>query len=178
MICCCEKCELSQYRHNAVPGEGSENAEIMIIGERPGEENDKTGRPFVGRGGKILDKYLIDAEVKREKIFLTNIIKCRMPYNATPNNAIISSCSGYLMQQVDIVQPKVIITLGLPAAKLMLNKKNIKLFNACHEVFQCETYKMLCTYHPSSIRYNKEAGTCISFALQKANEIVKDDKMG
>ena len=173
LICACDKCELAQHRNKAVPGEGAADAEIMIIGEGPGEENDKTGRPFVGRGGKILDKYLEEAGLQRDKMFLTNIIKCRMPHNATPNQAVISACQDYLTQQIEVIQPKIIITLGLPAAKLMLKNKQLTLASICEDIFDYETYKILCTYHPSSIRYNKEAGQQIAHTLEKAKKLIE-----
>lgn len=173
LICACDKCELANHRNKAVPGEGAVNAQIMIIGEGPGEENDKTGKPFVGRGGKILDRYLMEVGLQREKMFLTNIIKCRMPHNATPNASVISSCHDYLTQQICIIQPKVIITLGLPAAKLILKNKKLTLASICEEVFECETYRVLCTYHPSSIRYNKNAGRQIVNTLAKAKQLIE-----
>lgn len=176
MICNCDKCELAKYRNKAVPGEGAVNAEIMIIGEGPGAENDKTGRPFVGRGGKILDKYLTEAGLERDEMFLTNIIKCRMPHNATPNTSVVSACQDYLVQQIHIIQPKVIITLGLPAAKLMLKNKKLTLASICEDIFEFETFKVLCTYHPSSIRYNKDAGRQIANTFEKAKLLIKGCK--
>ena len=175
LICGCDKCELARYRDKAVPGEGAADARIMIIGEGPGEENDKTGRPFVGRGGRILDKYLDEAGLQREEMFLTNIIKCRMPHNATPNSSVVSACQNYLNQQIDVIQPKIIITLGLTAAKLMLNNKRLTLASVCNNIFENKMYKLLCTYHPSSIRYNKEAGEQILNTLIKAKKMTEGD---
>lgn len=168
---CC-KCELYKTRNKVVPGEGNLTAKIMIIGEGPGAENDKTGRPFVGRGGTILDNIFISVGLNRSDLFLTNIIKCRMPHNAIPSNSAVKNCIGYLNSQISIINPKVIITLGLSAAKVMLSNSRLKLSDVKGKKIGIDGRFIICTYHPSSIRYNKNAKEDIINALLTAKELV------
>jgi len=108
----CTKCSLSKTRTNPVPGEGNPKAEIMFIGEAPGEQEDLQGRPFVGQAGKFLDKLLKLANLNREDIFITNIIKCRPPKNRDPLPEEIQSCLPYLKEQIRLIKPILIVTLG------------------------------------------------------------------
>lgn len=121
----CSLCPLSKSRTKAVPGEGPATAEIMFIGEGPGFHEDRTGRPFVGAAGQFLDELLTLAGLKREEVFITNIIKCRPPGNRDPLPQEIAACKPYLDRQIALIQPKVIVTLGrysmaryLPGAKI------------------------------------------------------------
>lgn len=109
----CRKCELHYSRKKAVPGEGPSNAEIMLIGEGPGFYENEQGRPFVGAAGKFLDELLSGIGLKREDVFITNIVKCRPPNNRDPRPEEIEACAGdYLEQQIQAINPKVIVTLG------------------------------------------------------------------
>jgi len=167
----CALCTLSRTRNKTVPGEGPSDAKIMIIGEGPGEENDKIGRPFVGRGGKLLDNFLKEAKLCRQELFLTNIIKCRMPHNDTPTTAISSTCISYLYRQIEVINPKIIVTLGLPAAKILLADSKLKLSDAQDKIYNIDGRTILCTYHPSSIRYNVDGKEKIISTLIKAREL-------
>lgn len=111
----CRKCRLWQDAKHAVPGEGPLNAEIMLIGQNPGAEEDETGRPFVGKAGKFLTKVLADNGVNREDLFITNIVKHKTPKNRMPYNDEIQACLPYLIEQVNIIKPKKIVLLGLAA---------------------------------------------------------------
>ncbi len=106
----CRKCRL--WKSNAVPGEGSENARIMLVGQNPGKEEDKTGRPFVGRAGKYLDKVLEKNNVGREKIFITSVVKHKTPSNRKPKKDEIKACLPYLLEQVNVIKPKTIVLMG------------------------------------------------------------------
>jgi DNA polymerase len=108
----CQKCILAQGRTNAVPGEGPEDAEIMFIGEGPGFHEDRQGRPFVGAAGKYLDELLEMIDLKREDVYITNVVKCRPPGNRDPQSAEIDACRPYLDRQIDLIRPRLIITLG------------------------------------------------------------------
>ena len=109
----CTKCELYKGRTHAVPGEGPTHAEIMLIGEGPGANEDKQGRPFVGASGKFLDELLSQAEVTRADVWITNVVKCRPPGNRDPEMVEIETCTtNYLDQQIKIVNPSIIVTLG------------------------------------------------------------------
>ena len=170
-ICSCRNCDLCLTRINAVPGEGPYDAKIMIVGEGPGAENDKTGRPFVGRGGQILDKCLSEVGLRREDIFLTNVMKCRVPHNATPSTLLIEKCLPFLKEQIRIVNPAVIVSLGLPAAKCLRKQSSIKLSDIHMQKFFLDGSILLSTFHPSSIRYNKSNRQHILETVQEASRV-------
>jgi len=108
----CALCELSRGRTNAVPGEGPADAEVMFIGEGPGFNEDKQGRPFVGAAGQFLNELLQIAGFKREEVYITNVVKCRPPGNRDPLPEEIQACSRYLERQIELIDPRVIVTLG------------------------------------------------------------------
>ena len=108
----CSDCELGRGRKNAVPGEGSPDADLMIIGEGPGAQEDLLGRPFVGRAGKFLDELLGYIGLKREDVFIANMVKCRPPENRDPLPAEVSACNKYLERQIELLDPLLIVTLG------------------------------------------------------------------
>jgi len=108
----CTKCNLSKTRTQAVPGEGSNEAQILFVGEGPGVQEDKNGRPFCGPAGKFLDEMLASIELDRNKVFITNIVKCRPPENRDPEDEEKDACWSYLEKQIQILDPKLIITLG------------------------------------------------------------------
>ena len=108
----CSDCELGRGRKNAVPGEGSPDADLMIIGEGPGAQEDLLGRPFVGRAGQFLDELLGYIGLKREDVFIANMVKCRPPENRDPLPAEVSACDKYLERQIELLEPLLIVTLG------------------------------------------------------------------
>jgi DNA polymerase len=108
----CADCALHRSRNRAVPGEGPSNALIMFIGEAPGYHEDQQGRPFVGAAGRFLEELLASIGLKREQVFITNVVKCRPPANRDPLPSEISICSKYLEKQLEIIRPKIIVTLG------------------------------------------------------------------
>ena len=116
----CVLCPLSKRRKNAVPGEGPSDAPVMVVGEAPGANEDQQGRPFVGSAGRNLEDLLSRAGLARSNVFITNVVKCRPPNNRDPLPAEISACSGFLDAQVDLVSPKVIVTLGNFATRYLL----------------------------------------------------------
>lgn len=111
-IACCEKCMLHLTRNKSVPGEGNIGAKILFIGEGPGVNENDSGRPFVGQAGNFLNELLEIAKVKRQNVFITNVVKCRPPANRDPMPEELSACSGYLDQQIEWINPLVIVTLG------------------------------------------------------------------
>ncbi|RJO62597.1 MAG: uracil-DNA glycosylase [Dehalococcoidia bacterium] len=121
----CHKCEISKSRTNAVPGEGAENAEIMFIGEAPGWHEDQQGRPFVGSAGQFLDQLLKSIDLKREQVYITNVIKTRPPDNRDPLPQEIINCRPWLDKQLEIIKPKMIVTLGRYSMALFLPGKTI-----------------------------------------------------
>lgn len=111
----CRRCRLWQAAKHVVPGEGPLNAKVMIVGQNPGAEEDETGRPFVGRAGKYLTKTLAEFGIKRESVFITNIVKHVSPQNRKPYPDEVDACLPYLMEQIDIIKPKIIVLLGASA---------------------------------------------------------------
>lgn len=108
----CEKCPLYKGRTNTVPGEGAENADIMFIGEGPGRDEDSQGRPFVGAAGRFLTEMIESIGLKREDVYITNIVKCRPPNNRDPEQTEVETCWSYLEDQIKLIKPKIIVTLG------------------------------------------------------------------
>lgn len=130
-ICNCKKCRLWQGALNAVPGEGPQNATIMFVGQNPGKEEDKTGRPFVGRAGKLLTKTLTENGIKREELFITNIVKHITPKNRNPFADEIKACVPYLTTQINTIKPKKIVLMGVAARKTP-REKNIEYYEILH----------------------------------------------
>jgi DNA polymerase len=108
----CQNCGLARTRKNAVPGEGPFNAEIMLIGEGPGHFENEQGRPFVGQAGKFLNELLVNGGLKREDVFITNVVKCRPPENRDPQDVELVACANYLERQIEAINPLIILTLG------------------------------------------------------------------
>jgi len=119
----CTRCPLHERRTNIVFGVGSPGAKLMFIGEGPGENEDLQGEPFVGRAGKKLDEMIVAIELTRAEVYIANIVKCRPPGNRDPERIEIDTCSPYLEAQIEAIRPEVIMTLGGPATKLLLNTK-------------------------------------------------------
>ena len=119
----CRCCDLCKTRTQTVFGEGKATADLMFVGEGPGQNEDLQGRPFVGKAGELLEKMIIAMGLSRKEVYIANVVKCRPPNNRTPQTAEVLACGGYLLRQIAIIQPKVIVTLGGPAAQLILNTK-------------------------------------------------------
>jgi uracil-DNA glycosylase len=144
----CTKCRLCETRKNTVFGEGDADAKIFFIGEGPGENEDLQGRPFVGRAGELLNKMIAGMGLKREDVYIANIVKCRPPMNRVPAPDEVATCTPYLVRQLEIIRPRVIVTLGLPSAKYMLNTKMPmgKLRGQWHN---WRGIKLMPTFHPA-----------------------------
>ena len=154
-IITCTKCELHKDRTNAVPGEGSVKAKVVIIGEAPGKNEDELGRPFVGRAGKTFDGLLEELGIERSELFITNIIKCRPPKNRVPKKDEVEACRDYLIQQVDIIKPDLMVAMGNSAIKTLTDLKgNMRELHGRR--FQFQDYQVLATYHPAAIVYNRK----------------------
>ncbi|MEM3637420.1 MAG: uracil-DNA glycosylase [Conexivisphaerales archaeon] len=153
----CRRCALCNSRKNAVPGEGPADARIMMIGEAPGRNEDEKGRPFVGRAGSLLDQALQKASLSRDAVFITNIVKCRPPNNRRPRSGEVSACRDYLFEQIRIVKPNAIITLGLTALQFFEDSKSLKL-TPFEWRYEDISVKVFPTYHPAAaLRGNKIA---------------------
>ncbi len=153
MINNCKKCSLGETRTKFVFGVGNPNADILLVGEAPGAEEDKTGEPFVGRAGKLLTDILKAIDIKREDVFIANILKCRPPNNRTPIPEEVSTCIPYLKKQIDLIKPKLILCLGVTAANGLLNAKN-SLIKMRGNVYEFHNVKLMVTYHPAALLRN------------------------
>jgi uracil-DNA glycosylase family 4 len=147
----CRKCRLCSTRTQTVFGEGDVDAKIFFIGEGPGENEDLTGRPFVGRAGQLLDKMIGAMGISRQQVFIANIVKCRPPDNRVPAPDEVETCTPYLTRQLEIVRPKVIVTLGLPAVKYMLGDPKLTMGRTRGTWQSWRGIKLMPTYHPSYV---------------------------
>ncbi len=151
----CLKCPLGKTRTNLVFGDGNPNAEIMLIGEAPGAEEDKQGIPFVGRAGKLLNDILKAINFKREDIYIANIVKCRPPQNRNPQPNEVEACIPYLYKQIELIRPKMILLLGRVAAVSLL-QKNLSLSKFRGNVYDVSGIKTMVTYHPAALLRNPQ----------------------
>lgn len=144
----CKKCSLCQTRTNTVFGCGNREADLMFVGEAPGESEDASGIPFVGRAGKLLDKYLEAVDIYRESVYIANILKCRPPKNRDPLPEEQDMCIEYLREQVRLIRPKIIVCLGrIPAMKLI--RPDFRITRE-HGVFVKKgAFEICAVYHPS-----------------------------
>ncbi|MHA1409753.1 MAG: uracil-DNA glycosylase [Candidatus Odinarchaeia archaeon] len=152
-ISMCKKCPLYLTRTNPVPGEGPVDAKIMLVGQAPGREEDLTGRPFVGRSGKLLTEALNKIELKRKNVFITSVNKCYPPKNRPPTITEINACLPFLNAQIEVIQPKLIILLGRVAVNALLNtSESLKKLHG--RLIKKNNLLFLPTYHPAAILRN------------------------
>ena len=171
----CRKCELCETRHNVVVGVGSPKAEVMFIGEGPGEQEDIQGEPFVGRAGKLLDKMLTAVDLDRNKnIYIANIVKCRPPKNRDPKPEEQEMCIDWLRNQVKLIRPKIIVCLGRIAAARII-KPDIKITREHGQFIEKNGVLMMAMLHPAAIlrdpRKKPEAFNDFLLLRDKINEI-------
>ncbi len=157
----CTRCRLHTSRRKAVPGEGNVSSQVVFIGEAPGEKEDEAGRPFVGPAGKLLTELIELIGFKREDFYITNVIKCRPPGNREPQDDEIEACLPYLIRQLQLIKPKLIVALGRHAGRTLFRLTGLKWtsITASHgHVFHGKiaglSVKVVPTYHPASALYN------------------------
>lgn len=182
----CKKCPLYKSRTRAVPGEGNLKAEIMLIGEGPGRNEDKQGKPFVGEAGKFLEKMLNSIELKREAVFITNIVKCRPPANRDPKPEEVSACWPYLESQIKIINPKLIVALGKHSLDKFLRGQKISQIHGKLKRIEIPPLGKIfiyASYHPAAALYRvtlaqdlKNDFKKIPKALKKIKEILGKEK--
>lgn len=153
LIAACTKCKLCEGRTNTVPGEGSADARLVVIGEGPGRTEDETGRPFVGRAGELLTKILEAIKLPRHQVFICNIVKCRPPENRLPQYDEIAACLPFLYRQLELVKPKVILAMGGTAAQSLLNTKQ-SLGALRNQIHRFRGIPVIVTYHPAALLRN------------------------
>jgi DNA polymerase len=171
----CTKCDLHRSRSQVVFGDGNPLSPIVFVGEAPGEEEDKQGKPFVGRAGQYLNRKIEEVlGLRREEVYITNVCKCRPPSNRKPSPSEIRSCFPYLKRELEILKPKVICCLGATAAEGIIGK-NISITKARGKLFSYPfdpTVKVLLTYHPAYILRNPSADSQFTEDLEKLKGFV------
>jgi uracil-DNA glycosylase family 4 len=147
-IALCQQCEIAKYRNRVVPGEGAEDAGIMFIGEAPGWHEDQQGRPFVGPAGKFLDELLASIGLRRERVYIANVIKCRPQGNRDPLPTEIQNCHQWLKRQIEIICPKMIVTLGRYSMGMFFPGKSISKIHGTAQKRDNVVYYAM--YHPAA----------------------------
>lgn len=153
LVAACTKCRLCEARRHTVPGEGAGDARLVVVGEGPGRVEDETGRPFVGPAGELLTKILAAIDLPRERVFICNVVKCRPPENRVPQYDEIAACLPYLLRQIELVKPKVILAMGGTAAQTLLNTKQ-SLGALRNQVHRMRGIPVIVTYHPAALLRN------------------------
>lgn len=169
----CNRCSLHQNRRNIVFGEGSPEAKLMIIGEAPGFEEDVQGRPFVGKAGQLLTKILQSIQLKREDVYITNVVKCRPPQNRNPKPEEINNCNQFLMMQIQVISPKIICALGTFSAQTLL-KTESKITSIRGKIFEIEGIKIIPTYHPAFLLRNPDRKREVWEDMKLISQMLKD----
>ncbi len=147
----CRRCSLAENRTNIVFGEGNPQAKLMLIGEGPGRDEDLQGRPFVGAAGQLLDKILQAAEIKREDVYIANVVKCRPPNNRVPNRKEAAACLPWLWQQIETIHPKIIVLLGSTALQNLI-KPDARITKMRGQwLISKSGVKIMPTYHPAAL---------------------------
>jgi len=168
----CKKCPLGKSRTRAVPGDGPHNAKIFFVGEAPGREEDKKGRPFVGSAGKILDDALKKSGLRRDRVFITSILKCRPPKNRNPKAKEMTACRPYLETQIAAISPRAIVSLGGFGFK-GLTGKSIRIAKTRTRKLEFEGTPLIATFHPAAILYNRKLLRKLVSDLKKAKALAE-----
>jgi uracil-DNA glycosylase family 4 len=169
-VVACQKCALHFSRKNGVPGEGPLDAEIMMIGEGPGFHENEQGRPFVGAAGKYLDELLMGVHLKRQQVYITNIVKCRPPGNRDPLPEEIQACGAYLDKQIEAINPKVIITLGRYSMARYL--PNAKISDVHGQPVRVKGRLIIPMYHPAAALHQPALKSSIERDFSRLPEFI------
>ena len=162
----CTRCRLHKGRNSIVFGDGNPKAKLVFVGEAPGADEDKQGIPFVGRAGKLLTQMIEAMGLQRQDVYICNVVKCRPPDNRKPEDDEVCTCSPYLLRQLDVIEPKVLVCLGAVAAQTLLEtKRGISQFRG--EWMDWRGHKLMATYHPAYLLRNPAAKADVWKDLQK-----------
>ncbi len=171
-IAVCQRCDLYKYRTRAVPGEGAEDAEIMFIGEAPGWHEDQQGRPFVGPAGQYLDSLLAMINLKREQVYITNVVKSRPPGNRDPLPQEITACRQWLDRQIEVICPRLIVTLGRYSMAMFFPDKSIsKIHGTAQKRDNIIYYAM---YHPAAALHQQSLRQVIEADMLKIPSLLAE----
>jgi uracil-DNA glycosylase len=167
----CPRCGLAKTRKHVVFGEGREDADIMVVGEAPGQEEDRSGRPFVGRAGKLLDLLLLSSGFGRDDVYICNVLKCRPPQNRNPQPDEVDACSPYLLRQVELVQPRVILAFGAFAAQTLLGT-DVTIGKLRGRTHTFRGVPLVPTYHPAACLRHPAWVRSVWEDLQRARDVL------
>lgn len=167
----CTRCKLHKHRHTIVFGDGNAKAQLVFVGEGPGADEDAQGLPFVGRAGKLLTQMIEAMGLQRKDVYICNVVKCRPPENRTPEDDEVSTCSPFLLRQLDVISPKVIVCLGAVAAKTLL-KTNRGISHFRGQWLDFRSSKLMATYHPAYLLRNPNAKPEVWKDLQKVMAVL------
>lgn len=182
----CQKCPLGKTRTLPVIGQGSHQADIVFVGEAPGANEDRTGVPFCGKAGDVLDGLLKESGIKREDVYICNILKCRPPGNRDPQTGEVTACTPYLENQINIIQPKVIGALGNHAAAFILQKyglanKGQGIGKLRGRIFEADAefgfMRIVPLYHPAVVVYNNAMGETLKEDFKILKQIVNEEEI-
>lgn len=176
LITKCTRCPLYEAAMHAVPGEGNPDADLMFLGEAPGRNEDETGRPFIGRAGKLLTTLIESIGFNREAVFITSVIKHRPPKNRPPKPNEIEACSDWLKEQLSIIEPKIIVPLGRFGMEYFLPGQTIT--NTHGKVFEQNKWIVFPIYHPAYGLRGNRALAAIKEDFVKLEKVVKQEKIG
>lgn len=168
----CKKCPLWKTRSKAVPGQGNHNAKLFFCGEGPGYYEDRCGEPFVGRAGELLNKLLSLIGIKRSDVFISNVVHCRPPNNRAPTQAEIKKCKPYLNKQLEIIKPKIVCTLGIPATQTILGKE-VKMKDVHGKPIKTLRFVVFPTYHPAAALRNPNLEKVLREDFKRLRDLYK-----
>ncbi len=169
----CHLCDLSKSRHKVVFGEGDPHARLMFVGEGPGATEDSTGRPFVGRAGELLTRMIENVlHLRREQVYIANIVKCRPPGNRVPTPTEAFTCRPYLLKQIELICPRIIMTLGATAYRYLTNDET-PISRVRGHIIRTENYFLVPTFHPSYLLRNPSAKKQAWEDLLKVKELLE-----
>ena len=176
----CKKCDLYKTKTNYVPGAGNEKAEVVFVGEAPGRDEDLRGEPFVGAAGKLLTEMLASIGLRREDVYITNVLKCRPPNNRDPTPEEVEKCGDYLIRQLDVIRPNVIVCLGRFAAQFVFNLFGLEFTTISRvkgKVYEVKRWgkkvRVIAIYHPAAVLYRPQLREEYEKDFQKIGELCK-----
>ena len=167
----CKKCSLCKTRQNTVPGEGPADSKLFLVGEAPGRSEDETGRPFIGQSGRLLTQMLEEAGIDRNEVFITSVLKCRPPENRKPNPGEVEKCKPHLLSQINCINPKFVVLMGLVAIGNMIgDNKQLKEIHG--QIIKQGDYNFFITYHPAAARRFKKFKDVMIQDFKKLKKLV------
>ncbi len=171
----CTRCKLHGGRTNLVFGVGRPDADLMFVGEAPGRDEDRQGEPFVGRAGQLLTRIIEAIDLRREDVYIANVIKCRPPQNRNPERDEVDTCRPFLFAQIDAVRPRVIVALGSFAVRTLLDDERMPISRARGRVYACRGAKLVPTFHPAFLLRSPDRKRDVWEDMKRVRSILRGD---